>query len=164
MCCSTVKTVHVLTAGDLWPLLWTACCWIDRVTSARRHLSRGRISGAQRQRSGNLPVIDGGRRARSELRYQVTPESAPTHPRASGADPPLLFDAWWITVRCRGQPSGQVKAAGKLWRRLKRIYRGKVSTGLRGVSANNCCSFIFYCLCAGCTLETTDGCRQRCRP
>lgn len=53
------------------------------------------------------------------------------------------FDAWWVTPCRRSGSSGQVNAAGKLWRRLRRIYLGKVSTGLRGVSVNNCCSFIF---------------------
>lgn len=156
------KTVYMLTAGDLRPW-WTACCWIDRVTSARRHISRAGLAASRRD-SGNLPLIDGGRQARSELPCRVTPETGPRipqHARASGADPPIPFDAWWVPPCRRSRWGGQVNAAGKLRTRLRRIYLGKVSTGLRGVSVNNCCRFIFAAY-AQVALEITDGCRRLC--
>lgn len=104
----------------------TACGWIDTVTSARRYLSqRAGLVGSRRRDSAPVisrPVINVGRRARSELHHRVTPD--PTHPptshrtcaRARPHGPSGVQDAcvWMHARRRRGESTGQVKAAGKL--------------------------------------------------
>lgn len=84
-------------------------------------LPEGRISREQeeRQRSSNLPVINVGRRARSELHHRVTPDPThpPSHVRARAPHGPSgVEDAcvWMHARRRRGESTGQVKAAGKL--------------------------------------------------
>lgn len=129
--------------------------WRD--VSAPLPLPEGRISRErQRQRSGNLPVINGGSQARLKL---PVPSDTPRPPETPEKVPTVA--ARWVAMWLRSKPTrpGQVNAAGKLWRRMGELVSGGFTLARCSLSVNNCWGFIFtagvfrvcMCTCIGST-------------